>query len=265
MARAIDYSLLENKYYLSPTEQENAVLTVRASDLLLKENMDLFIHDYMKLMKALEPAAAAAGFCSWFRAVCLAQQYAVSLCDTAIDLSLTNLTIQVYLRDQFLWVSFKYDVLRTHGPSAGEREVWREAVFTSFYRDQVRPLLEAFASSADLNVGQLWGQFPSGFDGAVEMFMIEAESEMQRTQIADDFYFLTHQLDASIFGRKKNPFDVKIRFIDNPRDPLKPMRMKASCCMFYRTEGGSYCYSCPRMTSQEREERKTKLLAEVNA
>nr|WP_279590354.1 (2Fe-2S)-binding protein [Paenibacillus lupini] len=37
--------------------------------------------------------------------------------------------------------------------------------------------------------------------------------------------------------------------------------MHSSCCMYDRRENGTKCYTCPRMTSDEREERKSEILA----
>ncbi len=261
---SIDYELLERKFYITRTEKEDVVFSMKAAELLREKNMDRFLRAYIPALKALEPAAAGTGFCSWFRSVCLAQQYAVSLCDTALDFSLSNLTVQLYLKDGWTWFAFKLGEGREiSAPSVG-REAWRADVFTTFYRGQVRPLFEAVARSAQADVGQLWGQLPAGFRNYVDTAMQEAgDDAARREQVSDDYRFLSQELDGAVFGRKRNPFDVKWCMIENPRDPAKPLRMKASCCMFYRTEGGSYCLACPRMPAAEREARGAKRLAEA--
>lgn len=261
----INFDVLESKLAVTRTGRSDADFSVNAADLLHKDNMDEFIRGYSSRIKALEPAAAAAGFCSWFRIVAVAQQYAVSVFDAALDLSLSNLAIQMYWKDGWNWVSFKLGEPRQFGFTQGTRERWREEVLTAFYREQVRPLIESIAASTGTNAGLLWGQFPSGFHYYIDQFLNEAENDTQRRQIEDDYQFLVRGLDGEVFGRTKNPFDVKIRLIDNPRDPGKPMRMKTTCCMFYRTEGGTLCYACPRMTDEEREARKAQMLAKARA
>jgi len=261
---AVHWDVLESKFYLTTEDHGGADLTARASDLLERSAMDEFIREYSARIKALEPAAASAGFCGWFRVVAAAQQYAVSLCDAALDLSLSNLTIQMYRKDGWYWVSFKVERPREfrYSPDAGTRERWREDVLTAFYRDEVRPLVESAAASSGTNAGLLWGQFPSGLHYYYEQFLLAAENDPERRRrIEDDYRFLSRGLGGDVFGRKRNPFDVKIRLIDNPHAPGRPMAMKATCCMFYRTEGGSMCYACPRMTDEEREGLKAAMLA----
>ena len=260
---AIPWDVLESKFYLTRADRSDADLSVRAADLLDRSGMDEFIREYTVRIKALEPAAASAGFCGWFRVVAAAQQYAVSLWDAALDLSLSNLTIQMYRKDGWYWLSFKVEEPREflYSPAAGTRERWREDVLTAFYRNEVRPLLESAAVSSGTNVGLLWGQFPSGFHYYFEQFLLAAENDERRRQIEEDYRFLIRGLGGEVFGRKRNPFDVKIRLIDNPHARGRPMAMKTSCCMFYRTEGGSMCYACPRMTDEEREGLKAAMLA----
>ena len=260
---AIRYDHLESKFAFTRAGRSDADVSVNAADLLHKDSMDEFLRLYAGRIKALEPAAAAAGFCTWFRIVPAIQQYAVSVCDTALDLSLSNISIELYWKDGWNWVSFKCGEPKEIGWSSGPREKWREEGLTWFYRDQVRPLVESVSASSGTNLGLLWGQFPPGFHYYVDQFLKEAEDEARRSIIEDDYRFLTQGLNGAVFGRKRNPFDVKVRWIDNPWNPGQPMRMKTSCCMFYRTEGGTMCYACPKMTDAEREERKAQQLAKA--
>ncbi|ASA21748.1 (2Fe-2S)-binding protein [Paenibacillus donghaensis] len=59
------------------------------------------------------------------------------------------------------------------------------------------------------------------------------------------------------FGLAKNPFNVVIRRIEAIDDPAKKVMMRNRCCLYYRIEGGQYCYNCPRLKEAERAERRT--------
>lgn len=261
----IDYNLLERKFSFFLASRPNGLFSMNAAELLKEENMDQLLHIYMPTIKAAAPDVAGTYFCSWFRSVCLVHQYAVSVCDAAMDLSLSNLDIQLYSRDGRCVFACVYRHPRQNMAPAGLRESWREEAFASFYGDQVRPLFESVSRSSGVNIGQLWGQLPSGFPSAIELFLQEANGDDGlRLRIEDDYRYLTGQLDGEgVCGRKRNPFDVKLRLVDNPYDPEKPYYMKTSCCLFHHTEGGYYCYTCPRLTAEEREERKAAMLAEA--
>jgi len=260
---AIDFKFLENRLFFTQHDISNAVLSIHAAELLHQDEMDRFIRAYMQIIKTDDPAAAGTYFFSWFRAVCLAQQYAVSVHDASLDLTLSNLTVQIYPKNNAYWFAFRCNDIREYHAPSGCRKTWLKEVFTSLYRDQVRPLIESVSRSARVNNGLLWGQFPTGFHHYLDLFQEHVGDDSKRRQIEDDYRFLRKELEGAVFGRKKNPFDAKIRLIENPWEPGKHLHMKTACCMYYRTEGGDYCYTCPRLTEAERDGRKAAILAGI--
>jgi ferric iron reductase protein FhuF len=260
----IDYEWLEKRLYFTQKEICNAVISINAAALLQQDEMDRFIQAYMQMIKTDDPVAAGTYFCGWFRAICLVQQFAVSVHNTSLDLSLSNITVQIYPNGDQYWFSFRCNDMRECQAPPGCRKTWLREVFTSLYRDQVRPLIDSVSRSTHADSGLLWGQFPTGFHYYLDLFMEHFPDDSKRKQIADDYRFLSEELEGAIFDRKKNPFDVKIRYIESPWEPGKLLHMKTACCMYYRTKGGDYCYTCPKLSEAERVKRKAAIIAGKN-
>ncbi|MCL6458635.1 MAG: (2Fe-2S)-binding protein, partial [Gorillibacterium sp.] len=75
-------------------------------------------------------------------------------------------------------------------------------------------------------------------------------------QLTADYEFLQQEIDPGVFGRRNNPFQIKMRMIESLHSPQQQVPMKSKCCLFMKTAGGTYCYSCPRLTEQERKEQR---------
>lgn len=145
-----------------------------------------------------------------------------------------------------------------------DREKWRKSTLESFYRENARPLIEALALSASIDSGQLWGQIVTEMHSQIDTWLIEASDESVKRRITDDFRFLIHGLDADVFGLRKNPYHVRLRTVDNLFKQGCQTYIKAACCLAYRTEDEGndhkYCYACPRLSTQKREEYKLFIL-----
>ncbi|WP_158301567.1 (2Fe-2S)-binding protein [Paenibacillus mesophilus] len=255
----MDFECLQ-KFNVGLNEKEHVVYSVAAARLGDREVMEQLIEAYAPLIKALDRTAAATYFCNQFANACLALQYAVSVLGKSIDLSLDNMTVQLFAHEGKYGVAYKLDRWAEQAaPSdAMERRLWLERVLTDFYGKTVKPLYESAAVIGDVDAGQMWGLLPTRFNYMTEQWLLAEESESIRSAISDDYAFLKHEVPASVFGRSKNPLDVKIRWIEDLKDPCKQIRMKNVCCQYYRTEGGYYCYTCPRMKEADREERRIK-------
>lgn len=256
----VDYDRLSKHFYINRNDQEQIVLSVPAVELLEQAKMDQFIDTYAPLMKALERKVAAAYFCSWFGATALALQYGVTYCNKLFDLSLHNMTVQLYCKDEYYWYSYKiHSWTEQDGPTeTSERAQWLRKGYVEFYSNTLRPMFEAAARSGGIDVGQMWGQLPTRYNYSLANWMEEESDPIVRERITDDFRLLKNEIDPAVFGCSKNPLDVKIRWIEHIEDPTKQMRMKNVCCLYYLTEGGQYCYTCPKMKEEYRAERREK-------
>lgn len=262
----MDFAQLEQNFFISIKKKENALFSIPAEKAVHTDNMKLLLETYAPLMKALEPKAAAAYFGGWISSLPLCLQYTLSTENKTIDLSLANIEIQLYCKEGENWY-FSFVVNRwseQEGPEdEAERTVWRKQVLSKFYQQTMRPLYEAAAQVCDLDAGQLWGQLPTKFNYYIEHFMEQAKTCLIKERIEQDYRFMKEEMEPEVFGRKKNPFDVKLRYVPDWRDESKQLMQKNVCCRYYLTEEGQYCYTCPRLKESDRALRAKQLRSEM--
>ncbi|GLI04122.1 hypothetical protein YDYSG_01520 [Paenibacillus tyrfis] len=253
---------LEAQFFFIRELPDEGELSVKLSQLLERRHADMLLVKYGKHIRALDEQAPATYFSGWLGMLCAAQQYMISRYDAAFDFSPGNLTVNLYLKEGRPMFGFRLHDAKTLSVPAGDRAGWRRQALSALYGETLRPLLASLAQAAGLDAGQLWGQIATRMYYVHDMALAKADSEELRAKLTEDFQALMSDLPLDVFGRPRHPLDVKFRYIDDPRNPGERLRMKVSCCLAYKTDTDhGYCYTCPRMSSAEREERKLKLLA----
>ncbi|MCP3773058.1 ferric iron reductase [Paenibacillus sp. MZ04-78.2] len=253
---------LEAQFFFIRELPDEGELSVKLSQLFECRHVDMLLTNYGKYIRALDEQAPATYFSSWLGTLCAAQQHMISRHDAAFDFSPGNLTANLYLKEGRPMFGFRLHDARTLSVPEGDRTEWRRQVLSALYGETLRPLLASLAQAAGLDAGQLWGQIATRMYYARDMAVAQADSEELRAKLTEDFQALLSDLPPDVFGRPRHPLDVKFRYVDDPRKPGEQLRMKVSCCLAYKTDTDhGYCYTCPRMSSAEREERKLKLLA----
>ncbi|AYB37390.1 (2Fe-2S)-binding protein [Brevibacillus laterosporus] len=259
--------LLDEMFNIHLLEPKGAYCSMPATDLLNEGYMRKFIDQYAPLIKALDDTATAAYLASWFLALATGLQYMVSVQNKALDLSLTNVIIHMSPKSEGSYTRISFQLrswTETEAPESDEkRQEWRKDVLSRLYGETLRPLLECMSVVSGCNVGQMWGQLPTKFHYFIENLMEQTTNSEEKQRVIDDYHFLQHEFSPSVIGRSKNPFDVKVRFIEHIEDPTKQMRMKNVCCRYFRTEGAQYCYTCPLLKEEDRAARRTKHRAEI--
>ncbi|WP_010275552.1 hypothetical protein [Paenibacillus senegalensis] len=258
----LDFDYLQARYRITLRDVENTLFTATLKDLLDQRHMERFVHFFVPLWKAKGPIVAAAYLGSWLGTLCSAMQESMSRYDAIPVMTLERLTLQVYEEDGRRRCAFRLaDSTMDEAPSK-ERAIWRNIRLESFYGELIKPLLQSAAHATGAPLRDLWGQFVTRMYNEQERWLRETESEQRKELIRDDFEALRIGLQPSVFGIPKNPFNVKIRWIDSPHVQGESIRMRSSCCHAYYTETDhGYCYSCPRMREEEREVKKRAMLA----
>ncbi|OPA74734.1 hypothetical protein BVG16_23560 [Paenibacillus selenitireducens] len=251
---AVDFQQLEEKFHLTLNELEKTVLTIPAFDLLKIENMKHLIDTYGSLIKARERSAAAAFFISWYAGICGAMQYMLYRGDELLlDLSLSNLSVQLYAGDSYPLFSFQVHEARFIEVPIMDHDDGYKKSLESFYREQVTPVILMLSQLAHIHVVPLWGQIVNVLYAQMEEAVAEASDEDSRTRIIYYYKLLTHDVDASAFGLRKNPFDINPTFIEHPHIPDQKMLVKPACCLAYCLDSEfGYCYACPRLKEKDR-------------
>lgn len=257
---AIDYQFLEQHYHVIRDYREQAIYTIEGKDFLDRQYTERFLTLYQTEIKGLDIQVAATYFAASWRVLCAAVQYMVSLTDSRLNFKLENLTLQIVRVRQFPTIFF---VLHNSSELAwpeGEASEWCETQLGSFYKETLQPVMETAAQVSGLPVTQLWGQLPLGVAYYLQQLGNQLETEEQRDQLRTNYEYLK-TISADWFGVKRNPFVLKEILVDNPYLPGEKMPLKPTCCLAYRTDTGlGYCYSCPKLTKTQREQKRTELI-----
>jgi ferric iron reductase protein FhuF len=247
----IDLNKLKQKFHISLHPREDAILSFPAVDLLVPGHLTTLIETYAPYIKAKNLQVAGVYTGSWLGFVAMAKQYALSVWNQSLDLSLHNLTIQLVLNGEFAGFSYVMNHYSSH--EADEQPMtWRQQELSQFHSGTIRPLIEALSSLVNYPVGQIWGQLPTKFNYYMDHWKAEYIDHLTITNQLQEDYQSLKEINPDLFGLKSNPFDVKIRLLEDSLDPCKQVRMKNACCLYYQTEAGRYCYTCPRMKEEER-------------
>jgi ferric iron reductase protein FhuF len=263
MEQPMDLSLLKHFFHISLTGEEDAVTTIPGTDLLRREQMDAIISQSGTLLKATGTELAASFVGMAFFGVCASIQLILASHNRLLDLTLANMEFQIDMHEDHIHGCFKIRELRwKEAPEAAQdRDAWVAAELTSFYRNEIRPVVEIAAASAGVKPELIWSQYGARMAYALDYVEgIEKRPEVLE-RFRQDYQTLVRAVPAEVFGRRKNPFEHKPRYIDSPYVAGKKLMMRSSCCMYDRRENGEKCYNCPMLLPEEREARRLRIEA----
>ncbi len=259
---AIDFHTYEKLFMVTPQPLPHSLFAIRLREMVEGDGASRFVTAYGPRIKALGTDVAATYFASWYGRVCSAFQYALWHDAVILDLTLDNLTLQMTEEDTYTVLAFCMKNAHARAlPQCERRDVLIKSM--EFFYGQARQLLEAIAAAGRISPGQLWGQLATRLHYLQDYWSKEAKTEQQQELLHTTFDMLCKQLRPEVFGRSKNPFDVKFRMVEDPYEPGAMMRVKATCCLAYRTDTGhGYCYTCPRLSKADRELMRQKMIAD---
>ncbi|SEG71645.1 (2Fe-2S)-binding protein [Paenibacillus sp. UNC499MF] len=261
---------LESTFKLTANKQENPVYSCPAADLTDENKIKRLLDFYTPLIKGLDPSVGEVYMAAWFQGPLLGLLYMLSAWNKTPDLTLDNLTVQMYTAlyngREYYAVNFLVNNLELHdGPDEhSKRASWSEEKLSRFLSKTVRPVLETIAKAGTLKTGMLWSQLPTMLEYGYERLMESEESETVKHRMMSN-YGIVKSLDGTVFGRSKNPLLVKFHRTESLASPDKEVRLKAACCLYYLVDGGYYCFTCPRLKEAERVKRREEYRAEQKA
>ncbi|MEK5446220.1 (2Fe-2S)-binding protein [Paenibacillus sp. FSL R7-0331] len=256
-----------SKFDLHPGIPEGTKHSFNAGDMADEAGMRAFIECYRPLIKGLDDKVAATYFAGAFGNIALAVQYALTVASAVPVVSLQRLSVHLIPADGYWRAAFSLGEwsFEPAPAEAGQRREWRNEQLIRFYRDTAAPMLSMLSRVTGLSGGEIWGQLPTKFNYYLEVFTSGGLPERLLNTLQDDYRYLCEEIPAEIFGLKKNPFRVQVRKLESLADPDKTVNMRNRCCLYYRTEGGSYCYTCPRLKEEERAVRRTEFRKPASA
>ncbi|WP_170105539.1 IucA/IucC family C-terminal-domain containing protein [Desmospora activa] len=128
--------------------------------------------------------------------------------------------------------------------SADERPLWRQLAVRAFFHDHLAPVIHAF--SDHLSPSVCWESARLYLYHYYESWEREAESIQVQKQLQDDLHFLIDRNNPWIDGRTPNPLSIPFRLVKLPEEPDQSMRVRRTCCLYYRLPDAICCTTCPR-------------------
>ncbi|WP_134703122.1 (2Fe-2S)-binding protein [Ammoniphilus sp. YIM 78166] len=259
MDKNINWKFLETEYGLIDQIRRDAVKRCSLSDLVERETAYSFTQELMPLIGTKYPEVVATHFTSWFGAVCAGLQAMVSLFDVVSEVRLEHLTFQLHMDENQRKISFAHKRTKvTKAPEEeGLRNEWRSQIYDHFYANEVKPIIKSLSAVAEISENHLWAQFATRLHNEKDKWLAHDLFLARRQTINNDFYALLKDLDLTRLELKSNPFDVSFKWIEDATVPDKQIRQRSTCCLAYkRSNHPGHCYSCPRMSAEEREIKK---------
>lgn len=258
----IDEKLLEERFLIRKTDHPTKVYSVSLLQIQQQTHMEEFIKIYGAKLKAVTPDVVATYFCTNYGWALAGLQHLLSL-DMYLDFSLSNTEMQIYYDKEYDYYGLTFKLKEYTTQSCIQKKEKLEEI----YVQDVTPLLLAFVDNTSVKMRDLWGQMSLGLYNGHNKNIEVAGSQEQKKKLENDFILLTRELEPVVFkANKKNPLDITFRMIESARDPDVYQKMKPTCCLYFQTEGAkNKCYSCPRLSDNEREQRKLEIRARLNA
>ncbi|AZN41871.1 IucA/IucC family C-terminal-domain containing protein [Paenibacillus albus] len=259
----IDFKALEAFYIqLSPEGSESPSFIMPAADFLdpnaTREALLFSGHIYKSI--GFELAASLIGT-TLFR-LCAGTMVIMARNGVVPDLSLDNLELQIDDLGQFAGFGFRIrEVITTALPDDPEsRESSVREALKQLFEHTIRPAVQGIAAAAGVKPGIIWNQAGSlmiSFSNSLASKESDPEA-LARFKVYQSV--LTEQLSGELFGSRRNPFAHNPRYIDSPYQAGGRLIVRSGCCMFYCRENGEKCYNCPKLTDEQREEHRLKIV-----
>ncbi|MDQ0188753.1 hypothetical protein JI721_12850 [Alicyclobacillus cycloheptanicus] len=244
---------IERSFRISFNKREDALFSMSMAGFLERDRLLSILCAYRDSLQASDLAVAAVSFSRWFAFLAAGMHYFLSVHNVAIDLSLSNLHVEAVPAEQGYGFYFPLNAWSDEAAPtvASLRNAWRRRVLRTFYGNTVRPVLDTLATHAGIRVGPLWGQIPSRLIWFVGKFA-EGQNALVQTRVKADFECLKTELAPEVFGRKQNPFALRLRWVESLEGAGEKVYVFPACCLNYAREQGVHCYACPRLTEAQR-------------
>ncbi|MBY6036451.1 (2Fe-2S)-binding protein [Fictibacillus nanhaiensis] len=166
--------------------------------------------------------------------------YGMTMLNKSFDMKIEN----VYLIDhnsESMWLpSFTLKDASAARHCNGSREDFRSIVLETLFKENVTIMLSHVAGAARISKATLWENAWIYIRWIYETWLSEDHSEEMKQRIQEDYAFFM-DAPAFHFGLSKNPFH---RFA--PPSGCEQTKVRKTCCLYYKTENGTCCSTCPK-------------------
>ncbi|WP_339275026.1 ferric iron reductase [Paenibacillus sp. FSL W8-0426] len=270
---AINYDWLQQYGRIAVTSLEQPVWSMPLAALKDPVQARQMLAEFNKHLRADSLRSAAVYFTHSLRGLVLGIHYMTAVCDARLDISLDNIELQLEVKNDRVAASFllRDATERPHVQQAAEGDEprnracahssWRNEVLTAYYGEQLRPMIEGVAAAGGAKPGQMWSQLAGilrWFTTAVQQMPIE---QAEREAVIKGYEHVI-SMPPDVLGLKRNLLSFKPVEVANPYQPGQTLLMKPACCLHHVVyDGQDYCYTCPKLSKAERQERYEAILA----
>ncbi|MDN4073811.1 IucA/IucC family C-terminal-domain containing protein [Fictibacillus terranigra] len=211
-----------------------------AKRLLNRENMLSFIEEAAKKIGSREDRVTASLFFKRYVFCCLTSSlYALSLRNKQFDMRLQNVII-IDEQDKHSWLP-SFSLQNLEGISmAGDRERWRSSVIEMIFAQNITILLDHLALYTKASKAMLWENALIYIAWLYDAWRSEEHPAHIKKRLEEDYRFIVQEAEGFHFGTSSNPFLNSSRKYEE-----KEMPKRQTCCLYYRTDGGTCCKTCP--------------------
>ncbi|WP_201007371.1 (2Fe-2S)-binding protein [Paenibacillus glycanilyticus] len=261
-----DFSLVKMYYHISPEGAEHPIYDIPATGFFDPATLQEALKRSGETVQAISNALPASFIGTSLCKVSIVQLLFASMYNRLLDMYPDNMNYQVEMHDDHAHLGYKIKELRSIPvpTEPEERKAFLLQHWAEYFTNFVTPAIEAIAEAGDLKPDAIWQQF----SGQLKMTQDFVAAHMQMPQLTEQFLadskLLAEFLDPALFNRRRNPYYLaNPRYVENPYNTEEKWLIPSSCCMYDRRENGTKCYTCPRMTHDEREARKCEILEEA--
>ncbi|MEF3304516.1 (2Fe-2S)-binding protein [Paenibacillus sp. GYB003] len=256
---ALDLSLAEKYFHISPSGSDDPVYSTPAADLLRPETMDDLLRRGRDMLNGLGLDIAVSFVGLAFFGIPAAVHTYMWLYGRVLDLSIDNLTVQLERHGDHPHLILNINEVRWSPlPEQGRDDAVVQEL-TRLFRRTVNPVVEFAAARGGFKPDLIWNQFGARMVTVSDFVIQFAPDEEARQNYRKHLELLVDGLGPEVFNRRKNPYVHEPVYVESPYDPDKKVIVRSSCCMWYRRENGVKCYTCPILNDAKREEMKLKL------
>lgn len=255
----VDFSLVERYFHISPKGMEHPLLQIPGQQLVDGPTMHRVLQQGQTLLKGkgLDISASYMGL-SMFNLLATIHLF-LSQYNQWLVLNLDNITFEVENHDDHAHIGFKLLNLEWKEAPAEDRDVFIELETRKLFANLIIPVITVVAEQAKVNQAMIWNQYAARMTFVRDYVMENDPRPQVREQFLADYEVFTKQLTPDVFGRKVNPLTHEPRYIDSPYHEGKKLLMRSSCCMYYRREEGTKCFTCPILKDSQRAEMFTEI------
>ena len=221
------------------------------SDFLKESELNSYLKTVQNQLGAADTKAAASIFMKRQAFLAVIYLFSMSAYNKQLDVSLKNITL-VNTFKKGVWLPEFYFTNKSVSVCPSEtRDEWRTESIRHLFADNLFPLMDAVSKLVKIPKLILWENIAIYLYWLYEKVLGEAEDADLRSRAAEDFHFLIHLAPGWLFGNyHQNPLS---RYYSEPvlqEETNSFIRVRKTCCFSYRTDGGDFCSTCPRICKQ---------------